>query len=93
MINKENTKVQSVEEVVKLRLGPLISKQVARSRGNHPPMCQTYGDPEEGVPSVVFGVTFLVQQRRALKCIEQREVRNLLKGPQFNSKSQPQGQP
>ena len=34
-----------------------------------------------GIPSAVFGVTLLVQQRRALKCIEQREVRSLLKGP------------
>ena len=60
---------------------PLISSWQDQ-RHNHPPMCQTEaGTPEVGISSPVFGVTLLVQQRRALKCTEQREVRSLLRGP------------
>ena len=62
---------------------PLISSWQDQ-RGNHSPMCQTKaGTPEVGISSAVFGVTLLVQQRRALKCIEQRELRSLLKGPSW----------
>ena len=60
---------------------PLISSWQDQ-RHNHPPMCQTEaGTPEVGISSAVFGVTLLVQQRRALKRIEQREVRSLLREP------------